>query len=173
MIGLIAKIVIALNSNSRPGEMASGIAFGFWLALIPTGNLLWILLFLIAFFLKHNTAAMLLSMAGFRLVTHLADPILDILGAFILKQSSLEGFFTSIYNLPFASYSNFNNSIVMGSFVSGLVLWLPLFFLFLTVVKVYRKKIAPIISESKWLKTLKRVPFFSKIGKAINLEARL
>ena len=31
MISFIAKLIVAINSNSRPSELASGIAFGFLL----------------------------------------------------------------------------------------------------------------------------------------------
>ena len=165
MIGLIAKLVVALNSNSRPGEMASAIAFGFWLALIPGGNLLWILLFIIAFFLKHNMGSFLLSLALFRLITPLADTLLDILGGWILQLSFLNEFYTLLYNLPLVSYSNFNNTIVMGAFVLGLILWFPLYLLFKIIVKLYRRKIAPRIAESKFVKALKKVPILSKITK--------
>ena len=98
MLSFIAKIFIALNSNSRPSELASGIAFGFWLALIPGGNLLWTALFILAFLLKHNLAALLLSMGLFRLVTPLSDALLDRLGALVLENPGLQVFFTELYN---------------------------------------------------------------------------
>ena len=77
MISFIAKLLVALNSNSRPGELASGIAFGLLLAFIPSGNLLWFAVFIIAFFIKHNIAALLLSMGLFRLFIPIFDPMLD------------------------------------------------------------------------------------------------
>jgi uncharacterized protein (TIGR03546 family) len=166
MISFLAKIIVALNSNSRPAEMASAIAFGFWLALIPAGNLLWISLFIIAFFLKHNMGSFLFSLVIFRLITPLLDPFLDLLGGLILQIQFLQGFFTSLYNLPLLPYFQFNNTIVMGSFVLGLLLWVPLFMLFLNLVKLYRKTLAPKITESKLIKSLKNVPLFSKILKA-------
>jgi hypothetical protein len=44
MIRGIAYLVVALNANTRPGEIAAGAACGVLLALIPGGNLLWIVL---------------------------------------------------------------------------------------------------------------------------------
>lgn len=168
MISFIAKIIVGLNNNSRPWEMASAIAFGVWLALLPGGNLLWIVLFIIAFFLKQNKGALLLSLALFRLITPLVDPLLDKIGYALLNVTFLQDFYTQFYNIPLVPYSNFNNSIVMGGFISGLILWVPLFLLFLTLVKLYRKKIAPMFSDSKIIKALKKVPFFSKIIKAVS-----
>lgn len=168
MISFIAKIIVALNNNSRPSEMASAIAFGFWLALIPGGNLLWIALFVIAFLLKHNTGAFLFSLAIFRVIAPLTDPILDKIGYIILQASFLQDFFARFYNIPLVPYSSFNNTIVMGAFISGLVLWVPLFLLFLNLVKIYRKKVAPKIADSKFIKTLKRIPILSKIMKVVS-----
>jgi uncharacterized protein (TIGR03546 family) len=168
MISFIAKIIVALNNNSRPGEMASAIAFGFWLALIPGGNLLWIFLFIIAFLLKHNTGAFLFSLAIFRLLAPFFDHILDNAGFFVLQLPVLQGFYTDLYNIPLVPYSNFNNSIVMGGFLLGLISWLPLFLLFLFLVKLYRKKVAPKVADSRIVKAMKKVPLLSKIIKAVS-----
>ncbi len=167
MISFIAKIFVALNSNSRPSELASAIAFGFWLALIPGGNLLWIVLFIIAFLIKHNLAALLLSMGLFRVFTPLTDPFLDKLGALVLEHPGLQDFFTALYNIPLLPYSEFNNTVVMGGFLLGAACWFPLFILFNLLVKVYRKTIAPKLAESKIVKGLKKIPFVSKISKAV------
>ncbi len=168
MIGLFAKLIVALNSNSRPGEMASAIAFGFLLALIPGGNLLWVLLFILAFFLKHNMGSFLLSLALFRLITPLFDSLLSSFGGLILDASFLRGFFTYLYNLPLFSYTNFNNTVVLGAFVAGVVLWTPVFILFVKLVRIYRKTLAPKIAESKIIKALKKVPILSKLTKAVS-----
>jgi len=165
MITFIAKIFVALNSNSRPSEMASAITFGFWLALIPGGNLLWTLLFIIVFFLKLNLGSFLLSLALFRMIVPFLDSLLDLLGGLILQLPVLEGYFTSFYNLPLVPYTQFNNTIVMGAFAAGLILWVPLFMLFLQLVKLYRRTLAPKIAESKIVKAIKKVPIFSKILK--------
>lgn len=166
MISFIAKLFVALNSNSRPSELASGIAFGFWLALIPGGNLLWTALFIIAFLLKHNLAALLLSTGLFKIIIPLVDPLLDSFGAWILQIPALQDFFTSLYNIPLLPYSNFNNTIVMGGFTAGILCWIPIYFIFLSLVKVYRKKIAPKFADNKIVKALKKVPIISKISKA-------
>jgi len=172
MITFIAKIIVALNSNSRPSEMASAIAFGFWLALIPGGNLLWTLLFIIVFFLKLNLGSFLLTLALSRMFVPLLDSMLDLFGGLILQIPALEGFFTSFYNLPLVPYSLFNNTIVMGAFAAGLILWVPFFLIFLQLVKLYRKKVAPKIADSKIVKAMKGIPIVSKIIKiAGNLTA--
>ena len=173
MISFIAKLLVALNSNSRPGEMASGIAFGLLLALIPVGNLLWLAIFILAFFIKHNIAALLLSIGLFRVFISVFDPFLDLIGGFFLEISSFQGFFTYLYNVPLFSYSNFNNTIVMGGFILGIFLWVPVFILFTILIKIYRKKIAPKVANSKFVKFIKKVPIVSKISASIQKLAFL
>ena len=163
MITFIAKLLVALNSNSRPGELASGIAFGFWLALIPGGNLLWIALFIPAFLLKHNLAAFLLSLGLFRLFIFTLDPFLDFLGAAVLTSPLTENFFTWLNRLPLLAYTRFSNTLVMGGFLLGLIGWIPLFFLFRLLVILYRKNFASRIAESRLMKGLKGIPIVSKI----------
>ena len=167
MISFIAKLLVALNNNSRPFEIASGISFGLLLALIPAGNLLWIGIFIITFFLKHNISALLLSMGLFRIFISVLDQFLHLIGETLLEWPVLQNIFTLIYNTPFLAYTNFNNTIVMGGFVLGIILWLPVFLLFKVLIKVYRKKLAPKIAESKIIKLLKKVPILSKLGGSI------
>ena len=44
-------------------------------------------------------------------------------------------------------------------FLFGIICWIPVFFLFLQIVKIYRKRIAPKLSESKIVKSLKKSSF--------------
>lgn len=166
MISFIAKIFVALNSNSRPGELASGIAFGISLALIPGGNLLWFLIFAIAFMLKHNLAAMLLSVLVFSLPASLADPLLHKTGLAVLSTPALQDLFTRLYNTPVLPWLRFNNTMIMGSLIWSILLWLPLFILFRILVRLYRNRIASRLAESKLVKSLKGVPWISKVFKA-------
>ena len=166
MISFIAKILVSLNSNSRPGELSSGIAFGFTLALVPGGNLLWVAIFAIAFLIKHHLGAMLLSLLLFKPLAPLLDPLLHRTGEIILTQPGFHGFFTTLYNLPVLPWFQFNNTIVMGSLVWSLLLWLPLFILFRILVVIYRNKIASRLAESKLIKALRKIPLVSKISSA-------
>ncbi len=163
MISFIAKILVALNGNSRPGELASGIAWGICLALIPAGNLLWPLLFITAFIIKHNLAAMFLSLLLFAGPAAALDPLLHKTGLFLLQMPLLQNFFTVLYNTPVLPWLKFNNTLIMGAFIWSLVLWLPLFICFHILIKLYKQKIAAKLAESKLIKTLKKVPWVSRI----------
>ncbi|QEN09010.1 TIGR03546 family protein [Oceanispirochaeta crateris] len=164
MISFIAKILVSLNSNSRPGELSSGIAFGFTLALIPGGNLLWVAVFAIAFLIKHHLGAMLLSILLFKPLAPLLDPLLHMTGEFILTLPSLRGLFTTLYNLPLLPWFRINNTVVLGALVWSLILWLPIFIVFRLLVVLYRNKVASKLANSKLIKAFKKVPLVSKIS---------
>jgi uncharacterized protein (TIGR03546 family) len=173
-IKLIAKLIAAVNSNSRPGEVAAGIAFGLLAALQPGWTIFRAVIILKAFFLKVNFAAVLLFLFLFSLLSPLADGLLDTLGASILTLPALQGFFTGLYNLPLVPYTRFNNTVVMGALAAGIVLWLPLYFLGRFLVNRYRNSLRDRIAEHPLVKGFLRLPVVSTIakiaGKAVSLS---
>ncbi len=173
MIKTLARVLVALNTNVRKEYIASGFAWGLLLALVPAGNLAWILLFFISFFLKNNQAFQLLTIALLKIVLPLAAPLLDALGYAILTAGALQGALTALYNLPIAPLTRFNNTLVIGGLVAGLVLWLPAFLAIRAAVPAYRNKLAPRIIGSKAYKAVLRLPLISSLAKAIASAADL
>ena len=167
VIKWVAALMVAINANNRAGEVAAGISFALLLALIPSGNLLWIVLFIVTFLLKINLAGELLFLALFKLLAPLTDGLLHRLGAWMLNQPFLQDPFTAAYNLPLLPLSRFNNTIVMGGLIAGLLLWIPVFFLFRQLVILYRRRLRDKIAGSKLVKALGRVPLVASIGNMV------
>ncbi|GAB1482097.1 hypothetical protein MASR2M78_09120 [Treponema sp.] len=168
MIKAIVKAFVALNSNVKKEQIAAGFAWGLLLALIPTGNLIWFTLFVFAFFTKINYGMQLLVMVLFKLILPLAAKPLDKLGWYILNQDSLYPYFSYLYNIPIAPLTRFNNTLVAGGLVLGLILWIPLFFIVRALVSVYRSKLAPKIAETAIYKAFMKIPLVKGIAKAIS-----
>jgi len=173
MIKALARTIVALNTNVRKEHIASGFAWGLLLALVPAGNLIWILLFFVSFFLKNNHGTQLLTIALFKLVLPLAAPLLDALGYAILTAGALEGVFTNLYNLPLAPLTRFNNSLVMGGLAAGVLLWLPAFLAIRAAVPAYRNTLAPRINGSKAYKAFIKLPLVSSLAKAVTTAVDL
>jgi uncharacterized protein (TIGR03546 family) len=163
----VATLIVAVNANNRAGEVTAGVSFALLLALIPSGNLLWFFLFLITFFLKIHLGAELLFLALFKLLAPLTDSLLHRLGLVVLNQPFLAGLFTGAYNLPLVPLSRFNNTVVMGGLVAGIVLWVPVFLLFRRLVVLYRRRLRDRIANSRLVKALRRVPLIATIGNAV------
>jgi uncharacterized protein (TIGR03546 family) len=160
----IAKLVAGLIANRRPGEVASGIAFGLFLALLPPNNLLWPVLFAVTFFLRLNLGAEIAALGLFRLIVPMADPAIDALGYTILTAPPLQPFFASLYEMPLLPFTRFNNSIVMGGFAAGIVLWFPMFLLGRAGVVGFRTHLQPRIAESRLVKAFTRIPLVAKFA---------
>ncbi len=164
MLKGIIKFFLILNSNQKAWQIAGAVAFGLLMAMVPAKNLLWVLLFILLFVIKVNKAVAMLFMLIFRLFAPLFDPLTEKLGFLILSMPSLEKFFTFLYNTPIIPFFAFNNSLVMGGFISGLVLFAPIVILFTILVKIFRKKVSPKIKGSKIYKKFNALPWVKKIS---------
>ncbi len=168
----IVKLILILNSNQKPVQIAGAAALGLLLALVPAGNLLWIALFLLFFLVRVNRAVGLLFLLIFRLFAPLYDPLLDRIGYGMLTMGNLEPLWTGLYNMPLLPFTNFNDSLVMGGFLSGLILFIPALLLFSVLIRLYRNKLVPLWCNSKFYKKLSALPWFKKLTGAFSAGAR-
>jgi uncharacterized protein (TIGR03546 family) len=167
MINAIAKLILALNGNVKKSQLAAGFAWGLLLGLVPVG-VVWLVLLLASFFFRHNHGSKLFSLAIIKLLTPAIAPWVELWGWEVLHIESLQPFFTTLYNMPFVPFTRFNNTLVAGGLTGGLLLWLPVFLLFIALVPLYRKKIAPKIRNLKIVKAIGKIPFLSAVEKAVN-----
>jgi uncharacterized protein (TIGR03546 family) len=167
MIQIIAKLIVALNGNVKASQIAAGFSWGLLLALVPAGNLLWVVLFLVSFVLKHHHGTKFLVLAVVKLLMPLVVVRVDALGWWILNLEALRPVFIIFSNTPFVPFTKFNNTLVMGGFCLGIALFIPSYILIRIFVPVYRKKIAPKIRDNKFVQGLKKIPIISSIGKLI------
>jgi len=168
LIKATAKLFLALNGNVKKSQLAAGFSWGVLLGLIPAGNIFWIALFLVSFFLRHNHGAKIFGMAFIKLISPLIIYSLDGFGFWFLKLDILNPLFTTMFNMPFVPFTNFNNTLVMGGLVMGLILWIPLFFLFMALIPFYRNHLSQKIRNSKIAKSIAKFPLFMIIDKALS-----
>jgi uncharacterized protein (TIGR03546 family) len=96
---------------------------------------------------------------------------MDTVGWGILHIETLQPLFTGLYNMPFVPLTKFNNTLVAGGLVSGVILWLPVFFLIFFLIPLYRNNVAPKIRESRIVKSVKNLPLVSMLVKAVSSAA--
>jgi len=168
LFNAIAQLISALNSNVKKSQLAAGFSWGVLLGLIPAGNIFWIVLFFISFFFRHNHGSKILSFAIIKLLSPLIVHPIDGLGFEILTLEQLLPLFTAMYNMPFVPFTNFNNTLVMGGLAAGIILWLPVFILFMFLIPFYRNNVSSRIKNSKIIKAITKFPLFSFIDKAIS-----
>ena len=165
VINWLVKIFKAINSNQHPLEIAEGICFGVMLALLPSSNLLWWGIFFVSFFLSINQAVMVVFMAVGKIFVPLLDPMMESLGYLILTAPALEDFYDWFFNLPLIPLLRLHNTLVMGAFATSVLLYFPLLFVMVRLVRYYRRVIRQKIVESKWFKAFTSIPLIASLLK--------
>ena len=154
LLKLIQSIIKTLHSAGTPGQVAAGMALGSALGLTPllqVHNLV-ILSFLIL--LNVSFGGGMLGWALFVPIGFLLDPIFHRIGLSLLTAPSLRPFWTNLTNTPLLPYTNFNNTVVLGSFVGWLVLAIPIFFASRYGVATYRATIGERVRRSRFYQAL-------------------
>jgi uncharacterized protein (TIGR03546 family) len=128
LLKLIQSIIKTLHSEGTPGQVALGMALGSVLGLTPLMNVHNLIIFSLIVLLNVSFGGAMLGWALFVPIGFLLDPVFDRIGAGLLGAASLRSLWTSWYNTPLVPYTNFNNSVVLGSVVGWLVLAVPIFF---------------------------------------------
>ena len=141
LLKLIQQLIKALNSEGTPGQVAAGIALGSVFGLTPLLNLHNLVLFGCALILNVSLAGVFLGWTVFIPVGFALDPLFDAVGSKLLLAPGLRGLWTALYNAPVVPFTNFNNTVVLGSFVCWVVLFLPVFFLARWAVARYREHV--------------------------------
>jgi uncharacterized protein (TIGR03546 family) len=96
----------------------------------------------------------MLGWALFVPIGFLLDPVFDSIGRSLLQAPSLRGLWTALYNTPLVPYTNFNNTVVLGSVVAWMVLALPIFFAARYGVARYRATVGERVRQSKFYKAV-------------------
>lgn len=164
---IISKFIKAFRSGESPGKIASGFSVGFLIGLMPFWTIQGVLLFIVLILFNINLAAGTVAILLANLFAYLLDPIFHSLGYFFLTGiPALQGFWEWLFNTPVGPLSRFNNTVVMGSFIGGLIFFFPIFFGMKKLVVAYRSGLEERIKKWKIvqiLKSSKIVKLYEKI----------
>ncbi len=164
MFGLeiLAKIFKILRSEDTPSQIAVGFSLGMILGLSPLLTLHNVLIILIVIIFRVNLGSVIFSFALFSGLAYLLDPLFHNLGYYLLVDlSALHGLWTYLYQFPLVALSRYNNTVVMGSLVVSLILFLPILFLMKYFVIYYRQHLDPKFQKLKIVQLFKSTKFYS------------
>ena len=164
MIAPVVKLFKALNTNSHPGEIAYAASIGILLGLVPKNNALWYILFVFFLFVRIHKGCLFLSILLGTLLAPLFDPLFDSLGYTVLTFEALKPAYGNLLEIPFVAFTEFNNTIVAGSLTASLILYIPVYILTRFLVFIWRKFIAPALSQNKLVQVLYKTPLIAKIA---------
>ena len=163
----IRDFVNILRAGQTPAQVAGGFALGSILGLSPMLTLQGAVVWLILLALDVNFSAAGVAMTFFSLFAFLLDPVFHWLGYQILVNvDALKGLWTWMYNAPIAPLTRFNNTVVMGSFVAALILFVPVYAGMKHFVVAYRThiharlekwKIYQVLDRSKMLQWYRKI----------------
>ncbi len=128
MFGLntVKSIFSILQASDAPWQISLGTALGMLMGFSPFNGPQNSVIFLLIMLLNVNLGAATLATALFAVIAALLDPLANIIGYALLVQAKfLTPLWTALYNLPLLPFTRFNNTVVLGSFVLALVLFLP------------------------------------------------
>jgi uncharacterized protein (TIGR03546 family) len=164
---LVKNFIKILREGQTPAQIAGGFALGSILGLSPMLTLQGLLVWLIILVLDVNLSAATFSLGLFALIAYFFDPIFHRLGYFLLVDiNGLKALWATLSNAPITPLTRFNNTVVMGSFVTAIILFAPIYFGMKKFVVVYRAtlgvrmhktKIYQIIDRSSLVQWYKRV----------------
>lgn len=155
LLKLIRSLVKTLHSDGSPAQIALGVALGAALGLTPLINAHNVVVLLLLAVLNVSFAAGMLAWALFVPVGFLLDPLFDRIGHVLLVETpSLRPLWTTWDNVPGLALTNFNNTVVLGSVVAWMALFIPLFFLARYGVVRYRATLGERVRQSRAYKAL-------------------
>lgn len=154
LIKLIQSIIKTLHSAGTPGQVAAGMALGSALGLTPLMNLHNLVVFSLLVLLNVSFGGGMLGWMLFVPVGFLLDPLFDLIGRQLLEAGSLRSLWTGWANAPILAYTNFNNTVVLGSVVGWAVLAVPIFFAARYGVARYRATIGERVRQSRFYKAV-------------------
>jgi uncharacterized protein (TIGR03546 family) len=112
---------------------------------------------------RVNISAALIGCSLYAIVSYPLDFIFDCIGYTVLNINLLNSFYTWLYNLPIVPFTHFNNTVVMGSLVVGLILLVPNGVFAKKFLVYYRTNLKDKISKWKIVKILSSSILVTKI----------
>lgn len=154
---LIRDFIKILREGQTPAQVAGGFALGSILGLSPMLTLQGVVVWLVILILNVNLSAALVALTVFSLVAFLLDPVFHWFGFQVLVNiDSLQSLWTSLYNAPIAPLTRFNNTVVLGSFLCAILLFIPIYFGMKKFVVAYRSTVGVRMEKLKAYQILKR-----------------
>lgn len=156
-LNILTNFIKILREGQTPRQVAGGFALGSMVGLSPSLTLQGLAIWLVIFVLDVNLSAAFLAFTLFSLFAFLFDPLFHQLGYLLLVDvEALKGLWTALYNAPIAPLTRFNNTVVLGSFLSAFILAVPVYFGMKRFVVAYRLRIGSRIEQWKIYQVLSK-----------------
>ena len=149
-----------LHSDTGFISLSLGCVCGFILGMTPTLSLQSLLVFMILFLFRIQIGAALVTAFFFKFIAFLLDPAFDVVGQWALEIPSMQGLYTTLFNMPIVPFTRFNNSIVMGSAIITILLSPLVYLISAFMIKKYRVVVVERFKDTKLFKAWKATSLY-------------
>lgn len=148
MLSMIARLLRVLNSETNPTQISLAFALSMVAGLTPLLSLHNLFVIFIVLVLRVNISAFMLGLAFFSGLAYLLDPLFDAIGLKVLTAGALGSLWTALYNITFFRMLKFYNSILMGSLLFSLALFVPFVLVCNWLILKYREQLLDRVRSS-------------------------
>ncbi len=160
MLRTLAKLLQVLNSETEPRQITLGLALGMVMGFTPMLTLHNVVVLLLVLVLRVNLSAFLVGIALFSILAYAVDPLFHTLGLSVLQSETLRPIWEDLYNTAWGRLEHFNNTVVMGSLVVSLVMFVPVVFSGNRLVIHYRAHVPGWFKDNRIVTALKGSRFY-------------
>ena len=160
MLTLLVKLFNALNSESSSRQIALAIAIGLIVGLSPLFSLHNIFLLLLVLFIRVHLSSFILSVGFFSGLSYLLSSSIVLWGEFLLTHETLQGLFTTLYQLDIFKLAHLHHTYTLGALVLGSLFALPLYFVSNLLIQKYRVHIKAFFEKLRIIRVIKGSKFY-------------
>jgi len=160
MLTLLAKLLHALNSDSSIRQIALAISLGFIVGLSPLFTLHNLVIIFFVLLIRVHLGSFILAVGFFSGVSYLLSTLIVGLGEYLLTNPELVDFFTLLYQLSLFKLAHWHHTYVIGAFVLGAILSVPLYFISKVIIEKYRVHIMSFFEKFRIVQALKASKFY-------------
>jgi uncharacterized protein (TIGR03546 family) len=128
VIALVRTVVRSLLAGNAPGQLAAAFTLGMIIGVMPKANLIALSLCVLLFSIRCNKALGVAAAIAFSFVGQWTDPFAHKVGLAVLSTDALQATYASILKVPLGPWLGFNNTVVAGSLILGLLFGYPVYF---------------------------------------------
>ena len=127
--------------GDTPRQIGFGVAMGMLIGIIPKDSLFTYAFGILLLISTANLLSALVSGFVFTWIGFLLDPVSHSLGKAVLTHESWQATWVQIYELPVVPWTRFHNTVVSGSLLIGLALFIPVYLVTSHLFKSYGPRI--------------------------------
>lgn len=155
MLEMIAKTLKVLNSETEPHQISLAACLAMITAFTPLFSPHNLIVLLAVLILRVNLSAFCVSWVCLSTLAFGLDPLFHHVGLALLKSERLQGIWTGLYNTTWFRLDHLNNSVVMGSLVISLLLFVPVYLALNWAIRRYREHILAWINKTPIMRALR------------------